>query len=232
MSKYTMELRKVCDIMKREEVENWFKDYNLTDFLTSEQIEVITSTNIWNKDILAKKIVDHYYMREIGFETIALFKHYAKITMYEIMETYIPLIYSSSITYNPLINVDFTEEYKRTINDTSKNIGNSTSTSSANGNGLQVNSDTPQGQINKNQILEGKYASSTIANESTTNANETINSSSNENKDTTENYTKTTKGNSGISATSQKMIQQYRDNIIPINKKIIEELNILFMGLY
>lgn len=232
MAKYTMELRRVCDIMKRETVEAWFKDYELTDFLTNEQIQVITDTNIWNKDTLAKKIVDHYYMREIGFETIALFKHYAKITMYEIMEKYVPLIYSSSIIYDPLINVNFTEDYTRTINDKLKNTGNSTSSSSANGSGLQINSDTPQGQISKNEILSGKYASSTLANESTTSASENVNSTTDENKDTTENFTKTTKGNSGVSATSQKMIEQYRDNIIPINKNIIEELNILFMGLY
>ena len=39
-------------------------------------------------------------------------------------------------------------------------------------------------------------------------------------------------GNSGVSATSQKMIEQYRQNIIAIDKDIINELNSLFMGLY
>ena len=40
------------------------------------------------------------------------------------------------------------------------------------------------------------------------------------------------KGNSGVSATAQKMIEQYRQNIIAIDRDIIQELNILFMGLY
>lgn len=115
MSKYTIELRNVCNIYSREEVENWFKDYELSDFLTTEQVNVIINSNIWNKNRLAKKIVDHYFMREIGFETPALFKHYAKITMYEIMEKYVPFIYSSSIIYDPLINVDYTETYDRSI---------------------------------------------------------------------------------------------------------------------
>lgn len=69
MASYTMQLRKVCDIFTRAEVENWFKDYELSDFLTSEQISSITTHGLWSKDKLAKKIVDHYYMREIGFET-------------------------------------------------------------------------------------------------------------------------------------------------------------------
>lgn len=69
MAKYTIELRKICDIYGREEVEKWFKDYNIENYLTPSQIEVITKFNIWSKERLAQKIVDHYYMREIGFET-------------------------------------------------------------------------------------------------------------------------------------------------------------------
>ena len=69
MAKYTIELRRVCELVGREEVENWFKSYNLEDFLTTTQIEQITKANVWSKDRLAKKIVDHYFMREIGFET-------------------------------------------------------------------------------------------------------------------------------------------------------------------
>ena len=86
MATYTIELRKVCDLYGRDEVENWFKSYNLEDYLTNEQITVLSKENIWSKDKLARMIVDHYFMREIGFETPALFRHYAKITMQEIME--------------------------------------------------------------------------------------------------------------------------------------------------
>lgn len=232
MSKYTIELRKICNIVTRDELECWFKDYNLNEFLTDDQINVIIKANIWNKDTLAKKIVDHYFMREIGFETIALFKHYAKITMYEIMEKYAPLIYSSSIEYDPLINVDYTETFTRNIKNNNENNGTSSSTSTANGTGLQIGSDTPQGQINKNEILSGKYASETSANETTTSSTNDITSNSTDNKNTDETYSKNIKGNSGVSATNQKMIEQYRKNILTINTNIIKELNILFMGLY
>ena len=65
MAKYTIELRKVCDIYGRDEVEGWFNSYELTDFLTQEQALVITNSKVWSKDRLARKIVDHYFMREI-----------------------------------------------------------------------------------------------------------------------------------------------------------------------
>lgn len=67
MATYTIELRKVCDLYGRNEVENWFKSYNLNDYLTQEQIQVLQKENIWTKDKLAKMIVDHYFMREIRF---------------------------------------------------------------------------------------------------------------------------------------------------------------------
>lgn len=41
MAKYTIELRRICEIYGREEVEKWFSAYNLEDYLTQEQINVI-----------------------------------------------------------------------------------------------------------------------------------------------------------------------------------------------
>ena len=216
MSKYTIELRTVCDLYGRSEVESWFKDYNLSYYLRPDEIESIENAGLWNKDRLATKIVDHYYMRELGLETPALFKHYAKVYMQEIMERKLPLIYSSSIKYDPLVNVDYTETYDRDI-ETSGNSSNNAS-------GLSVSSDTPQGQIDKSKVLAGAYASATGASETE--------STSQDNNQTNENYTKKVKGNSGVSATAQKMILQYRENIIAIDEQIIEELDKLFMGLY
>lgn len=231
MSKYTLQLRELFEPIKfnpplytREDIEAWFKDYDLEDYLTPTQINTITSAGIWNKDKLARKIVDHYYMREIGLETPALFKHYAKVLMQEIMEEKLPLIYSSSISYDPLVNVDYTETFERTAD----NTGTSNSNSNNNSSGLGVNSNTPQGQISKAGILAGDYASSTTATENESLIEDTTNTTNN----TNEEYTKRVKGNSGVSATAQKMVEQYRQNIIAIDKDIIKELNKLFMGLY
>jgi hypothetical protein len=216
MSKYTFELRKLFDFYTRNTVEGWFKDYNLSDYLTDEEIAVITARGTWTKDKLATKIVDHYLMREIGFETPYLFQHYVKITMKEIMEKKLPLIYSASIEYDPLVNVDYTKTFTRAINNTLNSTDNNS--------GITINSTTPQGEISKANILDGKYATSTQGGESTNQSATAGN--------TQEASTETTKGNSGVSATAQKMIQQYRENIIAIDTDIINELNDLFMGLY
>ena len=235
MAKYTFELRELFEPIKfnppiftRDQVENFFKDYELGDYLTPEQINTINEFGIWSKDRLARKIVDHYYMRESGFETIGLFKHYAKVTMQELMEKYLPLIYSASIKYDPLVNVDYTETFNRTADTT--NNGTSSSNSTSNSSSLGVNSDTPQGQITKSEILNGKYATNTAGSENESSINDTTNTNSTSN--TGEEYVKRVKGNSGVSATAQKMVEQYRENIIAIDSNIIKELNDLFMGLY
>ena len=67
MSKYTMQLREIYSptlqfktpFYTKNEVENWFSSYNLTDYLTSEEISVITERGTWNKEKLARKIVNH-----------------------------------------------------------------------------------------------------------------------------------------------------------------------------
>lgn len=224
MARYTIELRNVSQLFTEDTVKGWFKDYNIEDYLTPDEIAVIATRGTWSKDRLADKIYNHYYMNEIGFETPALFRHFVKVKMNEIMEEYLPLIYSASIKYDPLVNVDYTE----TFESASTNASESNSTSNTTGSGLTVNSETPMGQINKADILQGRYASSTGANE---NENNITDASSNTGNGTEE-YTKKIKGNSGVSATAQKMVEQYRDNIRAIDREIIEKLRDLFMAVY
>lgn len=232
MSSYTIELRNICEFYTRQEVENWFKDYKIQDYLLPNQIEAIQQFKIFDKDRLARDIVDFYYMREIGVETPALFKHYAKVYMRNIMQKYLHLFYSMSLEYNPLVNVDFTETFTRTGSGTAENNGNSNSNSQSNSSGLVVASDTPQGQIDKNTILNGSYASSTSAQENENNVIDNTTTTSNTTSSSKEEYIKNYKGNQGISATYQSMIKQFRANILEINKNIIDELNPLFMGIY
>lgn len=220
MSKYTYELREVILTFGEDTVKGWFSDYELSDYLTPEEIQVITEKGVWSKDKLAQRIIEHFYTREIGTEGIGQFQMFIKDKLHEVMETYVPIIYSASIKYDPLVNVNFSETYSGTSGASSSS--NSTSTGSS----LAVSSDTPQGQINKNDILAGKYASSTAASE-----NENA-GTSNTTSDGREEYVKTTKGNSGVSATSQAMIKQYRDVIRAVNTEIVYELEPLFMGIY
>lgn len=231
MAKYTIELRRICDILSRSEVESWFSSYNLKDYLLPDQLEILNKSS-WTKEKLAKQIVDHFYMREIGFETPFLFKHYALCTMNEIMQEYLPLIYTTVISYDPLINVNYTETFERNASGNSNSTGNSSSNSTSNSEGMNIINDTPQTNINKQDINSGAYASNVNQSDTSSNIQDNTNTSSQGNSNTNEKYIRHFEGNQGISATYQAMIKQFRDNIVAYNNDIINRLQTLFMGLY
>lgn len=133
---------------------------------------------------LNKKIIDHYFLREIGAETAGLFKFYLNRKMNEIMPYFNQLYLSELLEFNPLYNVDTTETLDRdttgnsvtagqtttentdtnkTTNDgTSESNGNSTGNSTTNTTGnadlKSVYSDTPQGLLSIGNIYNELYA--------------------------------------------------------------------------
>ena len=228
MATYTMELRKIIDIFGRDEVESWFSSYNLADFLTPEQIGQINKYNVWSKEKLAKQIVDHYYMREIGFETPALFAHYAKLTMNELMGSYLLKIYTQFLEYDPLSSVDYTEEYTREIEGSSEGSSNSNSKNSAEG--FNINNDTPQQRITKQNLDSGIYASTTNQSETSSEIEDKTNTEAS--SKTIEKYTHSMKGDNGVIVTNQYLVREFRELATNFNLEIINDLNKLFMGLY
>ena len=61
MSKYTFMLKDLFlsnkfapPLYTRKEVESWFSSYELSDFLTPEQINLIQKYNVWTKEKLAR----------------------------------------------------------------------------------------------------------------------------------------------------------------------------------
>ncbi len=220
MSKYSTTLRYIVDVFGREEVESWFTDWDFSEYLTPSQIKTIENAKIFDKQKLAERIVDNYFMREIGCETVGLFKHYAKVRMREIMGDYAQIIYSASIQFDPLVNEDFKEEFTRNTNTT----GNSTTSST--GSGFGITQDTPQSQITKSDLMAGKYASTATGDETTTSGQ--TDATGNEQETTTH----TSKGNRGISSNIPYLLTQYRDFIRNLYGDVIEACNDLFMGIY
>ena len=236
MSNYTIQLRKCCDLYGRDTVESWFSSYNLEDFLTTEQINDIQKAGLFTKEKLAKRIVDHFFMREIGYETTGLFRQQILIKMEEIMEEYLPIIYTASLDYDIFADVNYTETYKMTGNDKSSanGQGSNTSNSTSNNNLLSILNDTPQGENKIEDTKSGKYASQINYNDSqiSDNTSQTTSSNSNQNIDRSENYEKHVEGNAGISTTSQRMILEYRKTIRAITKEIINLLEPEFISLF
>lgn len=225
MSKYTTELRYL--------IESGF-DIGLKDYPIYKED---------HREELNKKIIEHFYFREIGLETPELFKRFLNRKMNEIMPYYNQRYKSCDTEFNPLFNIDLTEEFERKVEGNAKdnsNINQSTITednNTVNDEEIVVNSDTPQSNLTNNDIKANKYASETSYN--TNNSNTSNNGSiKNENKveNTSENnqkeiYTKKTIGSSaGLSFSNA--IKQWRKIMVNIDMEIIEELEELFIQLW
>ena len=69
------------------------------------------------RPVLEKKIIDRYYFREIGLETVAQFKHFLRTRLNEIMPFYNRQYLALQIyeTYDPYVNKDMTVTENRTV---------------------------------------------------------------------------------------------------------------------
>lgn len=134
MSKYTTELRFICET-NAGLVES--KGYNSINEILESCRE-----NIFNFDfpifdeayrpVIEKKILKHYYTREIATETVGLWKHYLDMRLNEIMPYYNKLYETELYHFNPFYDVDlFTESNKKGLH-TGNESGTSNSTTTAN----------------------------------------------------------------------------------------------------
>ena len=175
------------------------------------------------RETLNNKILKHYYLDEIGFETPALFRDRLIARLNEIMPYYNTL-YENQLEKidNLLGNVDITETMDRDLSGTLSNANNSTSTS----NNKNLFQNTPQGQITQADINSQTWAtnvtydSGTIT-DSTTNYNTSAN---------TDDYVKHITGNNGKKYNIE-LIEELRKGLLNIDLMIIDELYDLFMGL-
>lgn len=163
---------------------------------------------IWKEEyrpVLEKKIIEHYYDRQIGFETFGKFKRKLNTKMREIMPRYVKIWKTTQYEYNPIENYSMKEGSE----DLSEDSGTSKLES------LEKFSDTPQGDISN---LDDHLTNATTS-------ENTGNNSSN----SKHNHTAWRNGNIGVT-TTQQMIEQERNITIDVDMMIIDDLKTLFMG--
>ena len=114
MSKYTTEVRFICEkaagfdeSVGYSDVENvlndsWAKVFDFDFPIFDENY----------RPVLCKKILKHYYTREIGFETVALWKLKLNMMMNEIMPYFNKLYDSELLKFNPLHDADYTKTHE------------------------------------------------------------------------------------------------------------------------
>ena len=177
------------------------------------------------RNVLNKKILNHFRFREIGSETPDLFKHHLNQLMDEIMPYY-KEIYSYQ---NDMLQKDIFENYEQseTFDRTTSGNSESESTSQGNGKNKAIFNDTPQGEITEQEIENYEYATSVTLSDAE-NSN-TVNDSSV--LSNTESYVKNMSGSIGARYKPEVM-GIFIDKLMNIDMEIISKLEILFMQIY
>lgn len=233
MSRYTIELRYLID----GNYDLGLKDYPIFDESYREQLN--------------NKIIQHYYFREIGFETEALFKNRLNQKMNEIMPYYNQMYESSKLKIDPLSTIDLEEVFSRK----SKTTGEGTSSTSGTGNNtnnfnstdttdygkISKFSDIAQAQTTPNEILNDKYLTSATVDDgqdkntntgtNTSQTESTTSGTSTDERNLDEDTTLTRKGNNGIASESE-LLNMYRETFLNIDMMIIDDLDELFLGIW
>lgn len=233
MSRYTIELRYLIE----GNYDLGLKDYPIFDESYREQLN--------------NKIIQHYYFREIGFETEALFKNRLNQKMNEIMPYYNQMYESSKLVIDPLSTIDLEEVFSRK----SKTTGEGTSSTSGTGNNtnnfnstdttdygkISKFSDIAQAQTTPNEILNDKYLTSATVDDgqdkntntgtNTSQTESTTSGTSTDKRNLDEDTTLTRKGNNGTASESE-LLNMYRETFLNIDMMIIDDLDELFLGIW
>ena len=133
MSKYTTEVRYICESyagldesVGYDSIDEVIEKSYLKIFDNSK-IPMFKGEEEAHRALLLKKILVHYYSREIGYETVGLWKLKLNQKMIEIMPYYNQLYESELLEFDPLKNVDVTHTHEGEYNDDEKvdNLRNS-----------------------------------------------------------------------------------------------------------
>jgi hypothetical protein len=241
MSKYTTELRYIIDnenafppLADSLSLKNILSNYPLEN---ESFIDPTRKDNKTRREVLNEKIIDRYFFSEIGFETVPRFLFHLKRRLNEKMPLYNQRYKSIDMDINPIDNVNMTETFTHTVEDTGKTTstgtGNTTATNTNNVDGFNVESDTPPTELSEDDIKANKYASRTSHSKDTNSNSQSGTSSSNGEVNSTGNKTETYERKefgSSKGYTFAQNIEQWRNIMINIEEEILNDLQDLFMN--
>lgn len=253
MSKYTTEVRFICEnsagLSESEGADNidsildkcWNKVFNFDFPIFDENY----------RQVLCRKILKHYYTREIAHETVGRWKLALNAKLNEIMPYYNQLYKSELLEFNPFYDVDLTRSREgrgtsnRTSNNTETNSGTSKNVSSGNSTNntdtLNRFSDTPQNSMDTQGIADSvPLTTVTKVNEDNTTTNESTDTltrnysktgNGTENINNADKYIETVKGKQGTENYSS-LLKKFRETFLNIDMMIIEDCSDCFFTLW
>lgn len=151
MSKYTTEVRFICE--SKSGLENSKGCDDVDEILNNSWNKIFTTkAEIFDENyraVICKKILKHYYLREICSETVGIWKLWLNTRLEEILPYYNQLYKSALLEFNPLYDVNITRTHNRTIDENKTENGTSTETSTDKNTGSGTRDNTTSG-TNKN----------------------------------------------------------------------------------
>lgn len=153
-------------------------------------------------------ILKHYYMREIAFESVGIWKIKLNDRLNLIMPRYNALYNKQDLSLSPYVN-GYVNETGNTAGNSNVNVTNED---------WQTTSDTPQGILT--DLKEGKYSSMAVYTENNDNTANTNAS----------NYSRLQESLNGV--TYAEAFRNYFDNIISIDEELVNEFSDLFMVIW
>jgi hypothetical protein len=249
MASYTMELREIIEqatqyetLPIKEQIEKGRT--KLFDF----DYPIFDSSY---KQIFETHFIRNFYMREIGFETEGLFKFNLENWLSINMPYFNKLFESELKTFDPFLNFKMDVTQKKTIDrdqsqntetdGTNKSTSNGTSTSDSFGRNLESNNPDSRLSITPNEDGSGviQYASGIdeAIKKTSNDSNGVIDDVTNvigtatSTLDEIEDYIESKTGKIGNDSYS-KMLKEYRETLLRIEKQIFKEMQQLFMLVY
>lgn len=211
-SRLTIELRDIVDNGDNS-VDIW--DFEYDSFYEGEA-----------KKAFEQKVIDHYYTRQIGSETVGRFLHKFRTRVRE-LAPYYKKLYELEARLDeagdPFQSYDLTETYKQTSKGSES--GQTSGSSTDKENHIRKYSKTPEGSIENidNYLTE---AEKNTTDDTTTSTAQSSGSSSGEVE-----HTLTRKGNIGVQPLGTEFTANWKA-YINIDLMFIEALNNLFLGVY
>ena len=263
MSKYTTEIRFVCEsaLGLNEQGDGT----NVANAIQSGRTKIFTfDYDLFDneyKSVIETKFLRHFYTREIGFETLGLFKLKLEDKWIMKLPYYNKLWESALLEFNPFHDVDYFIEHEgdgtndRTDNLTHTKNGTNTRTGTqrldSNGESdrhedlLDKYSDTPQGALNgvidTDWLTNARQDDNDIHNEyenhdtTTFDVTDTLNLTDRNTGTvgfvTTDDFLRHVYGKMGTKGYSE-LLREYRKTFMNIDEMFINEMNDLFMLIY
>lgn len=241
MSKYTTEVRYIC------EMRSGFPVDEMADHTPDEIIEA-ARTHIFDFDYpiyaethkpeLETKILKHYYTREIGAETVGLWKLWLNEKLNLIMPKYNRLYAAEAETLEKeLHNIDVTTETTREDDFERRSdftrTDNLTDTPNLTRTTKDKYSDTPQGTVTNvdNNSYLTDYRDVTDTETGTTTHTGTQRNAGAENNEGTQEITSHEYGYRG-GKLYYELMSEYAEKVLNIDLMIVDELSDLFMKLW